>query len=409
MGIQLPKIIERESLNPEFPYMPKSEWESRIKKARQLMKQRNLDALMILNSDDRLYFFGCEKPYRYGYPNAGIIPREGPTTIIANSEDRDVVDRQGYAERNIGYRGDFNAPTPTAPEPVKLIAEVIEELELADKTIGMEFGTFMWWEGFTMNEWEELKRELPKVKFVDATDLIWEMRMIKSDWEADVMRYLYKATARGFFQIINNARVGSNERELFYDAMRVWLDMGIVESTPYKLMVLNAVQPFRDRILKEGDWMLLDGGPSYKGYCADIQRMIHIGEPGPECRRMGTWAYKGQQAVEAILKPGVLIGDLWMAAISTVAEGDPDIWRKARSRKFPSWIGHGEGLNLHELPYLVEGSDVVVKEGMVLAVEVPSFFEKRLANMPEDTYLITKDGYERLTADFGPGDIYVKI
>jgi len=409
MGIQLPKIIERESLDPEFPYMPKSEWESRITKARQLMKQKNLDALMILNSDDRLYFFGCGKPYRYGSPNAGIIPREGPTTIIANSEDRDVVDRQGYAERNIGYRGDINAPTPTAPEPVKLIAEVIEELELADKTIGMEFGTFMWWEGFTMNEWEELKRELPKVKFVDATDLIWEMRMIKSDWEADVMRYLYKATARGFFQIINNARPGSNEKELFYDAMRVWLDMGIIDSTPYKLMVLNAVQPFRDRILKEGDWMLLDGGPSYKGYCADIQRMIHIGEPGPEGRRMGTWAYKGQQAVEAILKPGVLIGDLWMAAISTVAEGDPDIWRKARSRKFPSWIGHGEGLNLHELPYLVEGSDVVVKEGMVLAVEVPSFFEKRLANMPEDTYLITKDGYERLTADFGPGDIYVKI
>jgi len=315
---------------------------------------------------------------------------------------------QGYAERNIGYRGDFNAPTPQAAEPVKLIAEVIEELDLANKTIGMEFGPFMWWEGLVINEWERLKKELPEVKFVDATDLIWEMRMIKSAWEADVMRYLYKATSLGYFQMINNAKPGANERELFYDAMRVWMDMGIIDSAFYKLQCMNAVQPFRDRILKEGDWMILDGGPSYKGYCADIQRMVHIGEPGPEFRERATWAYKAQQAVEAILEPGTVVGDLWMTAYSTVAEGEPDVWRKVRSRKLPAWIGHGEGLNLHELPYLVEGSDVVLKEGMVLAVEVFSFFEKKIANMPEDTYLITKDGFEKLTKDFGPGDIYVK-
>jgi len=50
MGTELSKMFEDQSLNPEFPYMPKSEWESRIKKARQLMKQKNIDALMILNN-----------------------------------------------------------------------------------------------------------------------------------------------------------------------------------------------------------------------------------------------------------------------------------------------------------------------------------------------------------------------
>ena len=150
MGTELPKMTERETLNPEFPYMPKSEWESRIKKARQLMGKMGLDALMILNNDNRAYFFGCGKPYQYGYPNAGIIPREGPTTLVSNSEDRDVVGMQGYTERNIGYRGDSNAPTPQAPDPVKLIAEVMEELDLANKTIGMEFGKFIdfWFSDF---------------------------------------------------------------------------------------------------------------------------------------------------------------------------------------------------------------------------------------------------------------------
>lgn len=410
MGTELAKTIESQALNPEYPYMPKEEWESRIRKARQLMRQRKLDALMILNNNDRTYFYGCGKAYRYAYPNAGIIPLQGPITLIANSEDQLVVRAQGYAERAIGYRGDTRAPTPISPDPVKLVAEVLDDLDLANKTIGMEFGLFMWWEGFTIGEWERFKKELPKANFVDATDLIWEMRMIKSDWEVEVLRCLYKAASIGYAQIIYKAKPGVNEKDLFYEAMKVWMEMGIIDSeySSTKLQCVNAVQPFRNRILKEGDWILLDGGPSYKGYVADIQRMIHIGEPGKEFRRLATLAYRGQQAAEAMLKPGAVVGDIWMTAISTVAEGDSTMWRKARSRKFPSWVGHGEGLNEHEPPYLVEASETVLQEGMVISVEVPSFYEKQLANMPEDTYLITKDGYERLTKDLGPGDLYVK-
>ncbi len=74
MGTEFSKMIESQALNPEFPFMPKDQWESRIKKARQLMERKNLDALMILNNNNRTYFFGCGKPYRYVYPNAGIIP-----------------------------------------------------------------------------------------------------------------------------------------------------------------------------------------------------------------------------------------------------------------------------------------------------------------------------------------------
>jgi Xaa-Pro dipeptidase len=197
MGSELKKAVEREALNPEFPYMPKAEWESRIKKARGLMGKRELDAIMILNNEDRLYFFGRGKPYKYEYPNVGIVPREGPTTLIAETIDSVLVEKEGYVNRNIGYSGDSQAPTPTAPDPVRLVAEVIEDLGLANKTIGMEFGPFMWWEGFNINQWEQFKKELPRATFVDATDLIWEMRMIKSEWEIEVMRYLYRAIAKG--------------------------------------------------------------------------------------------------------------------------------------------------------------------------------------------------------------------
>ena len=408
MGTELKKAVRREALNPQFPYMPREEWDVRIKRARELMEKKGIDAFMVLNNQNRLYFFGSGKPYKHAYPDVGIIPRQGPTTLISESGDAFVVDMEGYAEQNVGYRGDTQAPTPTAPDPVKLVAEMMEEIELGNKTIGMEFGTFMWWDGFTMNEWEQFKKELPKATFVDATDLIWEMRMIKSQWEIEVMRRLYWVTCKGYFEIIHNAKPGVNEKQLFYDALKIWIDEGIVDSTNYLLSVLNAIQPYRDRILEKGDWIMLDGGPSYKGYCADTQRIIHIGNPGLECLRAAHLAAEAFQAVEEILRPGISAGDVWMTAMGKVAEGDPDMWRKARSRRLVGWTGHGEGLNIHEPPYLVEGSKALIREGMVIAIEIPSFYGRNFANMPEDAYLITKDGFEKLTTDLGPDDVYVK-
>jgi len=414
MGTELDKVIEEKALNPEVPYMPKSEWESRIAKARNLMGKADLDAMIILNNEDRLYFFGRGKPYKYEYPNVGIIPREGPTTLISERTDSRLVQKEGFVERNIRYSGDSQAPTPRSPDPVKLVAEVMEDLNLADKKIGMEFGAFMWWEGFNMNQWEQFKAELPKAAFVDATDLIWENRMIKSEWEIEVMRYLYRATAKGYLEIINNAEPGKNEKELFYDALKVWMREKIIDSLNYRLNVvlLNAsmyLSPYRDRILKEGDFIMFDGGPSYKGYVADIQRMVHIGDPGKEVRRLGRLATRAHEAVEDILKAGVTVGEVWKAGYSAIGREEPRIWELLKAKEHIRWAGHGEGLIEHEPPYIVEGSNFALKEGMTISLEFAvKDSNGKTANMPEDVYLITKDGFDKLSKDFGPMDIYIK-
>lgn len=427
MATEFNKAYETESLNPIYPYMPKEEWERRISKVRGLMANKGLDAILILNTEDTLYFFGRSKPYRMAYPFLGIIPREGPTTFISENEYADILAWEGYAERNIGYRGDTTAPTAKAPEPIKLMTEAMESLGLAKKTIGMEFGQLLWWEGFNMNEWERFKKELPKANFVDASDVIWDMRMIKSDWEVGIMRYLLRATAKGYLHICNNAGPGKNEKDLFYAALKIWIEEGIIDSMDYHLNVLRTgaylgpsspkdfrgqwmtLHPFRDHILENGDYILLDGGPTYKQYSIDIQRMIFIGDPGQEIRRLGELALRGQEAVEDILKPGITAGDIYMAGFSRVAQDLPNIWLKVGSRKTSGWCGHGQGLIMHEPPYLCKGSNALIREGMTISVEISSVAkDKRLANMPEDVYLITKDGFELLSKEFGPGGIYIQ-
>ncbi|HJO72768.1 MAG TPA: aminopeptidase P family N-terminal domain-containing protein, partial [Rhodospirillales bacterium] len=226
MPSELDKAIRRETLTPQYPYMPREEWQDRITRARALMKEKGLDALMLVNSQNHQYFFGSTKTYKNVYPAVGIVPRLGPTAAVMESADSLVLETQGYAELNVGFRGDTQAPTPTASEPVKLISELMCEMDLAGKTIGMEFGRFMWWDGFTMNEWERLKKDLLTTTFVDATDLIWDLRMIKSPWEMEVMRHLHRVTAKGYARVLNDAAPGVNERQLFYDALKFWIDEG---------------------------------------------------------------------------------------------------------------------------------------------------------------------------------------
>lgn len=408
MARELEKVLKRQSHSPAFPYMPKDEWDGRIRKARGLMAKQGMDALMILNSQDRLYFYGATKTYRHLYPVVGIIPANGPVTAVLESADSLVLHEEGYADLNIGYRGDTQAPTATAPDPIKLIIEVFQDLSLEGKTIGMEFGRGMWWDGLNVNEWEQIKQALPTTRFIDATALIWDMRTIKSPWEVGVMRHLHKLTAKGYFEIINKAAPGKNERELFYEALNFWIKEGLIESANYTLNCINAIRPFRDRPLKHGDWIMLDGGPTYKGYCADIQRFIQIGDLGPDFVKASNLACEGMWAAEEILKPGVTAGQLWTAAYGKMAEQKPEAWRTARSRTMVGWIGHGEGLNIHEPPYLVEGSEEVIREGMIIAIEVPSYFNKTFANMPEDSYLVTANGFERLSSDLGPIGSYIK-
>ncbi len=426
---ELWKTYETESLDPPFPYMPKAEWESRIKRAQNLMKDKGLDGLLILNNHDMIYFFGRGKRWDWGFPWLGIIPREGPTAVVADAAYADIIAAEGYVNRNIGYRGEIGSTrSAKAADPIKLMIEVMRDLDLTNKKIGLERGQGLWWEGFNMSEWEEFKEGLPEVKFVDATDLIWEMRTIKSPWELSVQKKLFQATIKGYRYILDNAGPGKNEQDLFYGALKIWMDERIIGSMRYMLSVINAGAyfgpsapelkrgryviglDFKDRALEKGDYFMVDGGPHYKGYIADMQRMVHIGEPGEEIRRAGRLAVRAHEAVEKIMKPGTTTGEMYMTGYNEVAKEQPSIlYRMGASRKGIGHAGHGIGLSGHEPPYVCQGSDIKLKEGMTVTIEFGVGVEdKRIANFPEDVYLITKDGFENLTKDLGPIDIIVK-
>lgn len=412
---ELKKCYERGELSPRFAYMPKEEWEGRIKKAREFMGEKNIDALFLLNELSWTYYFGLVKPFAFPWPTVAIVPKDGPTTIITEVLALNSFALKGYAERAIGYRGDPLAPTPTAPDPVTVIVELVKDMGLDSKTLGVEMGPFSWWQGLTMGEWEKLKSMVPRVKWVDGSEsVIWRQRIKKTPWEIEVFRKLCKVTCKGYMKAIEMAAPGVNEYDLFKAMMKVWLDEGIIGSIS-KIKAANstniAVGCYEDRILEEGDHIFFDLGASYKEYQADIQRQIWIGNPGREAMK---WIYAAEIAgieVEGLLKAGTKLGDIWQKGYEVLAKylGD-SIWKDIRSPGWISFIGHSIGLGEHEPPYIVENSPLMLEPGMIINIELaaPDFSKGEAWNMPEDTYLITEDGFECLTLGVGPKGVYIK-
>ena len=122
--------------------MPKNEWDNRIKKAKQLMNRDGLDALVIVHNKNLIYYFGAEKTYKYMFPTVGIISKDGEAISIRESLGANHLELQGYADRNVSYKGDEKAPTEFAPHGSDLAAAFIEEIGAENGKIGMEALTY---------------------------------------------------------------------------------------------------------------------------------------------------------------------------------------------------------------------------------------------------------------------------
>jgi Xaa-Pro aminopeptidase len=157
-----------------------------------------------------------------------------------------------------------------------------------------------------------------------------------------------------------------------------------------------------DRPLENGRQMFFDGGASLKGYYCDCQRQLCIGEPPALQRRLVEISEAAQQAAENMIKPGNKIRDVHAAAISVIDKVPEDLTSQGVENLYShTFMGHGEGLNIHEPPWITADNETVIEAGMVLAMEIPALDIPQfrvLGGFPEDIYLVTEDGRETLTA-----------
>jgi D-alanyl-D-alanine dipeptidase len=163
---------------------------------------------------------------------------------------------------------------------------------------------------------------------------------------------------------------------------------GIVASGP------NAASPHHhpgERVISEGDSVVVDFGGTVDGYCSDTTRTFHVGPPSAEYVEVYEVVKAAQQAGVDAVRPGVAAQDVDAVARRVIDDAGYGKW-------FIHRLGHGIGLDVHEDPYLVNGNEQVLEPGMTFSVEPGIYLPGKLGVRIEDIVHCTPDGADRLNA-----------
>ena len=238
-----------------------------------------------------------------------------------------------------------------------------------------------------------LQRALPGSRYVSMTDALPTLRAVKDAEELERMAAAGAAADAVFEEIATSRFSGRTEAEIAAELARLLIAHGheraeftIVASGP------NGANPHHeesDRVVQEGDMVVLDFGGTKDGYGSDTTRTVHVGEPTEEEAEVYDVVRLAQQAAFDAVRPGAACQDVDRAARGVIAGA-------GYGERFIHRTGHGIGLTVHEPPYMIEGETRPIEPGMCFSIEPGIYLPGRFGVRIEDIVAATADGGRRL-------------
>ena len=249
-----------------------------------------------------------------------------------------------------------------------------------------------------------LQHLLPDAVFVSATEILRELRTVKSAEEIELMRQAGRITEAAFADLLPKLRFGMTELEVVTELdfqMRRHGSLGptfttsLYNSAP-GVEMLKGFQRMRSwqRRMEPPLSVLFDFGASHQGLCYDFGRTVAFGEPPPEQRKVHALVMQAQAAGIAALKAdGTTCEQVDAAAREVIVDA-------GYGAAFRHRLGHGIGWDVHEPPFLTRGDATPLREGMMFTVEPSIFQSGGFSARVEDVVVARPSGGERLTGGF---------
>jgi Xaa-Pro dipeptidase len=240
---------------------------------------------------------------------------------------------------------------------------------------------------------QRLKGALPHWELADATSIFERMRIIKSEAEIGFIRHAVSITETAIAATFASLEVDVTDREVagFLSGQmreRGAAGGGLVQFGPTSSLPHGGTE---GRRLEHGMPVLIDAGCRVQGYTSDITRMHFFGdEPGPEYREVFNTVFSAQTAAFDAGRPGMEFQQLDRIARQVIREAGYGAY-------FTHRLGHGMGMDGHEVPYLVEGNTRTLEPGMVFTVEPGIYLPGRWGVRIEDDAVVREDGLEALS------------
>jgi Xaa-Pro aminopeptidase len=239
---------------------------------------------------------------------------------------------------------------------------------------------------------QELQAEMPDAKFVPSTSLVERERMIKSPNEMAAMREAARITNQAIMAGIQAFRQGISELEILSVCVRSMLDnqaeeIAFTPQVSFGKMTEVCMAPASKNQLRPDDMVMFDMGCLYEHYLGDLSRTHIFGKPTAEQKHIFDIVAIAQEEAIRAVKPGVTAGSIDQIARDIIAKA-------GYGEYFNHWLGRGEGLDLHERPFIEQGDSMILQPGMVFSVEPGIYLPGVGGARLEETVAVTLDGYE---------------
>ena len=232
-------------------------------------------------------------------------------------------------------------------------------------------------------------------KLVPYNAPIHQFRVAKEEWELELMKKAQDITDLAFSEVLSRIKVGMTEKQLQAELIYCLLKNGadgpsfspIVVSGP-KTSLPHGVPG--DRVIQEGDFITMDFGALYKGYCADMTRTVAVGYATEEMKKVYDTVLQAQLAGIAAAKAGVLGKTVDNTARKVIEDA-------GYGKYFGHGFGHSVGLEIHEKPNCGRFSEEVMVENAVASAEPGIYIPGKFGVRIEDVLIYKPDGSENIT------------
>jgi Xaa-Pro aminopeptidase len=387
----------------KYEITPSEEVQSRITRFQKLLQGNDIAGALISQNVDLFYF-------------AGTIQR---SHLFIPAQGKAVLAVQGKLGRALS-ESSLNHIVPIKTN--RQLAQALSDFNYSVRgRIGLEMDVL------PVKYYLSLHREFPEADFLDISELIRKVRMVKSEYEISQIREGCAILNQVMLEAQKSIRPGMTELEV--DSLLVALarrlgHQGLLRMRGYNQEMFPAhvycgktattppafdtplgglgttpaiAQGASFNIIAENEPLIIDFGVGINGYVTDMTRTFVVGKLSQKLEQAYSFAKEIKDFMEHWITPGKSCSQLYREVIELVnRRGYQDYFMGYKGQQV-AFTGHGIGLEIDEYPIIAAGFHEELQENMVFALEPKLVFPDVGAVGVEDDYLVTKEGVERLT------------
>lgn len=346
--------------------------QKRIEKCKNIIQNYQVDAVLITSAANRFYL-------------SGFTGSAGKLLITKDNENYLITDFR-YKKQAAEEAGDFEV-VEINKNRERNLAEFIKDKNI--NSLGFED------EDMSYKDFHKLKNLCQNIAFVPLENSVNKLRLIKEPEEINKIKKAIEIAEKGFTEILNFIEPGVKEKEIAAELEYILRKNG-GEGPSFDFIVASGERSAlphgvaSEKKLEKGEFVTIDFGTYYNGYCSDMTRTIILGNSEPRQEEIYNLVLKAHNKVIEKVKPGMTGKEADSIARELIADAGYE-------DNFGHGLGHGLGIEVHEGPKLsYQSGEKELKDGMVFTDEPGIYLPDYGGVRIEDDILLTENGCQVL-------------